>query len=159
MSIYKKDRSYNAICDRCGFEYKNHQLQKEWTGLMVCKPCWEPRHPQDFIRQAAERETPSWTRPDDITTACTEVGDADTTLTVGTDNATQCYSTTLTTNRTVTLDTTGAIEGNQFIVTRTDGAAYTLDVGGLKTVPASIDAEVIVEYNGTSWNLLSYTTL
>jgi len=157
--ITKKKHQYNSICDRCGFEYKNHELQKEWTGLMVCKPCWEPRHPQDFIRQVAERETPSWTRPDDDYNVCTEVGDSDTTLTVGTDNATQCYTTTLTANRTVTLDTTGAIEGNQFIVTRTDGAAYTLNIGGLQTIPASVDAIVTVEYNGVAWTLFSYETL
>lgn len=44
-----------AICDRCGFEYNLNALRKEWTGLMVCSGpatngCWEPRHPQDFVR-------------------------------------------------------------------------------------------------------------
>jgi hypothetical protein len=35
-----------AICDRCGFEYKYHQLKKEWTGFKVCSECYEPKSPQ-----------------------------------------------------------------------------------------------------------------
>jgi len=41
-----------AACDRCGrvFRFKN-EIQKEWTGLYVCKEtCWEARNAQDFIR-------------------------------------------------------------------------------------------------------------
>ena len=57
-------RGWKAICDRCGFEFRSFQLQKEWDGLMVCKECWEPRHPQDFVRVPAEEVTPPWTRPE-----------------------------------------------------------------------------------------------
>lgn len=32
-----------ACCERCGFIYRHDQLSKEWTGLMVCSPCWDPR--------------------------------------------------------------------------------------------------------------------
>ena len=35
-----------AICDRCGFRYKNTQLRKEWTGFRVCSECYEPKEPQ-----------------------------------------------------------------------------------------------------------------
>ena len=35
-----------AICDRCGFKKKLHDLRKEWTGLKVCDACFEPKHPQ-----------------------------------------------------------------------------------------------------------------
>lgn len=55
---------YNCICDRCGFEFKNVQLRKEWTGLMVCGSCFETRHPQDFIRVRPERIAPPWVRPE-----------------------------------------------------------------------------------------------
>jgi hypothetical protein len=34
-----------AICDRCGFKHRHSALRKEWTGLLVCKPCWDPRPP------------------------------------------------------------------------------------------------------------------
>lgn len=54
---------YNVICDRCGFKYKNHELRKEWTGLMVCEYCWELRHPQDFVRARPDQKPLPWTRP------------------------------------------------------------------------------------------------
>ena len=57
-------RQYNVTCDRCGFEFKNHQLQKEWTGQMVCSDCWEPRHPQDFAKIPRTEKALPWTRPE-----------------------------------------------------------------------------------------------
>lgn len=56
---------YNVICDRCGFRYKNHELQKEWTGFMVCTHCWEPRHPQDFVRAVPDQKPLPYVRPSD----------------------------------------------------------------------------------------------
>jgi len=41
---------WNALCDRCGFKYKRSDLQYTWDNLLVCDKCWEPRHPQDFVR-------------------------------------------------------------------------------------------------------------
>ena len=35
-----------ALCDRCGFQYKYLQLQREWNGLRTCPECWEAKHPQ-----------------------------------------------------------------------------------------------------------------
>ena len=60
---------WRVICDRCGFKYWSGQLRKEWTGLMVCmggdtNDCWEPRHPQDFVRGKKDRQAPPWTRPE-----------------------------------------------------------------------------------------------
>lgn len=45
-----------AICDRCGFEYWLNQLRKEWTGLMVCNSCWDPRHPQESVRSVPDNQ-------------------------------------------------------------------------------------------------------
>ena len=61
--------AWNAICDRCGFEYKNRRLKKEWTGLIVCygpgtNQCWEPRHPQDYVRGVPDDQSTPWSRPD-----------------------------------------------------------------------------------------------
>lgn len=58
-----------AVCDRCGFTFKSHQLRKEWTGLRVCdgpstNGCWETRHPQEFVKGREDRQTPPWTRPE-----------------------------------------------------------------------------------------------
>jgi hypothetical protein len=46
------------ICDRTGFRVSVKEgLKKEWTGKMVRKESWEPRHPQDLNRgRATERE-------------------------------------------------------------------------------------------------------
>lgn len=57
-----------VICDRCGFRYYSSQLQKEWTGLYTCKGpgtigCWEPRHPQDFVRGVMDNQNVPWKRP------------------------------------------------------------------------------------------------
>ena len=32
-----------GICDRCGFKKRRSQLRKEWTNLIVCDPCHDPR--------------------------------------------------------------------------------------------------------------------
>lgn len=56
-------RQYNAICDVCGFEYKNWQLRKRWDGRMVCKEDWEMRHPQDLARVPRTERALEWTRP------------------------------------------------------------------------------------------------
>lgn len=64
MRNYLELGSWNVVCDRCGYEYKHHQLQKEWTGLMVCRKCYEPRHPQTLIKAMATESVPSWTRPE-----------------------------------------------------------------------------------------------
>lgn len=63
MSHKQASNERNAICDRCGFKFKHFELKKEWTGLMVCKPCWEPRNEQDFLRVTNPEKAPEWTRP------------------------------------------------------------------------------------------------
>ena len=55
---------WNVVCDICGFEFKNTELQKDWRGLMVCKKDFEHRNPQDFLRVSPERIVPPWTRPE-----------------------------------------------------------------------------------------------
>lgn len=60
---------WNAICDVCGVKRKSGELQERWDGLMVCRPtvqtgCWEPRHPQDFIKPPRGEQPVPWTRPE-----------------------------------------------------------------------------------------------
>lgn len=57
-------RAWDAICDRCGFKFRNYMLRKEWTGFMVCFDCWDYRHPQDFVRGVPDPQVLPWTRPD-----------------------------------------------------------------------------------------------
>ena len=62
------------ICDVCGFKKTNDQVRKEWTGLMVCADtCWEPRHPQEFVRPRPDKQAVPFTRPEpaDVTTDVT----------------------------------------------------------------------------------------
>lgn len=86
-------------------------------------------------------------------------GDTDVTLVVGTDATTQPFATTLTGNRTVTLSTSNTWNGARFRVVRTGLGAFTLNVGGLKTIPSATAAFVDVMHNGTAWTLTGYGTL
>jgi len=86
-------------------------------------------------------------------------GDTSQTLTAGVDAPTQRWATALTANRTVTLSTTNAGNGDTFRVVRTGLGAFTLDVGGLKTIPSATAAFVDVAFDGTTWILAGYGTL
>ena len=55
---------WKVCCDRCGFDKLSSELRKEWTGLRVCHECWEPRHPQDFVRGVPDDQTVPWARPE-----------------------------------------------------------------------------------------------
>lgn len=54
---------WKVQCDRCGLWMKSDALRLEWTGLRVCKPCLDHRHPQEFLRGKADRQAPPWSRP------------------------------------------------------------------------------------------------
>ena len=75
---YLKPGDHNAFCMRCGFKYKASELQKEWTGFLVCSSCLDLRHSQDLIRgiketpppkdQSPRNDGPSPLIPNDLTT-------------------------------------------------------------------------------------------
>lgn len=85
---YLKRGSHNAICDRCGFKYKAEQIKKEWNGLRVCKECWEPRHPQEFVRGRKDDSSVDWTRSEgaDVETDTSGWADTKTDVPEGTNN-------------------------------------------------------------------------
>lgn len=73
-------RQWNVICDRCGSKYKARQLKQEWNGLRTCfgagtRDCWEPRHPQDFVRGKPDRQSPAWTRPEGADVFISDIGE------------------------------------------------------------------------------------
>lgn len=169
---YMKLGDWNALCDRCQRKYKASQLRKEWTGFMVCKKCYEPRHPQEFLKGRKEDENVSWTRPDsNADTSVTTVdgnllitdnyydtnGDVDKTLTVGTHNPVQEWSTELTADRTVTLSTIGAQEMDRWNIYRTAGGDFDLIIGSIKTT--RIKSLTVVQYRNGAWALESYSPL
>ena len=62
---YYESGGWYRICDRCGFKRRHYDTRKEWTGLIVCADtCWEPRHPQDFVRGVADRQRVPDPRPE-----------------------------------------------------------------------------------------------
>lgn len=116
----------------------DRQQEDAWRGTLTDAVTALERQPQrDFV--SADR------------------GDANVTLNAGTDVPIQRFATALSANRTVTLGT-GA-NGAWFTVTRTGLGAFTLDVGGLKTIPNSTAAFVDVAHNGSAWVLVRYGTL
>jgi hypothetical protein len=88
-----------------------------------------------------------------------DVGDSNVTLTVGSSSRVQLFSTTLTGNKTITLSTTGAKNGDAFTVIRTGLGLFTLDLGGLKTLPSATAVSATVVFDGSAWRLMNYSLL
>lgn len=86
-------------------------------------------------------------------------GDANVTLVAATDAPIQRFATTLTGNKTVTLPTAGVYNGLRYRIVRTGLGAFTLDVGGLKTIASATAAFVDVEHDGTAFRLTGYGAL
>lgn len=170
MTTYKHG-DYNAICDRCGFEYKASKLKKEWTGLMVCKDCYEPRHPQDYLRARSEDSSVPWTRPDtsgeassgtnlngdSITTSLVVEthGDIDYTTTTA-DDFVHVFSSALTANRYISVITDASYSNeDRTIIYRTGGGAYELEVRSdataIYTIPANVNGVVTLRYYNSAW--------
>jgi hypothetical protein len=87
----------------------------------------------------------------------TQAGDANITFAPATSRGQLEYAATLTANRTVTLETTAGWNGCRLSVYRTAGGAFTLDVGGLKTLAQNEWCEVT--YRGDLWRLTKFGTL
>lgn len=96
---------------------------------------------------------------DNLLNSAVAVGDSNRTLTAGADQRTQRFTITLTQNRVVTLSTTDAVEGDKFRIVRTGLGSFTLDVGGLKTIPNDTAAFVDVMIDGGVWVLTGYGEL
>lgn len=81
------------------------------------------------------------------------------TLTPHTSPTETVHTGTLTADRAVTLSTTNAVTGMKFLITRTGGGAFNLNVGTgpLKALATNTWGEVT--YNGTAWYLSRYGAL
>ena len=112
---------------------------------------------QDSYRAAVADEVTTLTNRPNVEHISGDRGDADVTLNAGTDLEVQRFATTLTANRTVTLGT--GYPGAKFTVVRTGLGAFTLNVGGLKTIPSATAAFVDVGYTDTAWVLTRYGVL
>lgn len=88
-----------------------------------------------------------------------DVGDAGTTLTWGKSALTQVFATAIAAPRTVTLSTTGAVNGAKYRIVRqaTATGASAISVGGLKNL--AVGQWCDVEFNGTAWFLSAFGSL
>lgn len=154
---YFKLGTWNSLCARCGLRFKFDELSLEWTNLWVCKDCWEPRHPQEFVRGVPETNNVFYTLNEHETDIdngtyedpVTTVDDAN--YTTESDDDTILYNTELTANRTITLSTTSLIEGQRIQFYRTKEDNFKVDVGGLTDL--DIPSACVVEWNGNAWFL------
>lgn len=55
---YIPEHGHWVECMSCGFEYRAFHIKERWDGLYVCKHCWEPRHPQEFLRVPNDKVAP-----------------------------------------------------------------------------------------------------
>lgn len=54
-----------GVCQRTGFKVPAHELVREWTGLLVWKPYYEPKHPSlDLPAPRGERVRDDATGPE-----------------------------------------------------------------------------------------------
>lgn len=60
---YLELSSWNAICYFCGRKRKSTDMKKQWQGFWVCKEEWEPRQPQDFVKNVVDNQAPPWSQP------------------------------------------------------------------------------------------------
>lgn len=51
------------ICDMSGRKVRSSQTAKQWDGLIVDRSEFEERHPQDFVRGRADRQSVKDARP------------------------------------------------------------------------------------------------
>lgn len=65
MGKYAAGKYAYGISDRSGFRYRLKDMRKEWTGFLVGKDEWEPKHPQlEPKRRATDAEALRDPRPD-----------------------------------------------------------------------------------------------
>lgn len=55
---------WNFRCEVCGRKRKASESRLRWDKARVCRECFEPRHPQDFVRNVHDDQSVPWTRPD-----------------------------------------------------------------------------------------------
>lgn len=57
---YLRLGDWNAQCGECARKFKASSLRLDWKGFHKCTACWEPRHPQDFVRGLPETVGVPW---------------------------------------------------------------------------------------------------
>lgn len=56
---------YLVVCDRCGLRRYRGECQFTWDNLLVCRDtCWEPKHPQWYVKNIHNVQRVPDPRPD-----------------------------------------------------------------------------------------------
>ena len=75
MPKFATGKNSYAISDRSGFRYRYTDMRKEWTGALVGRDEWEPKHPQlGPFRKAIDAQALKDARPDVAETMTVYVG-------------------------------------------------------------------------------------
>lgn len=61
---FLKKGCWNVICHRCGGKFKSDKIFLEWDNLLVCRDCFEVRHPQDFTQGYIDKQTVPFSSPE-----------------------------------------------------------------------------------------------
>lgn len=64
MKYTYKPGEWNVLCMVCGFRFPASKIKHRWDGVLVCKECWEQRHPQELIRLAPEDMSVPFSNPE-----------------------------------------------------------------------------------------------
>lgn len=120
-------------------------------------PARYERDDQDRARAAMEQRLAALESKPSTHHVSGDRGDANVTLNADVDLPIQRFATALTANRTVTLGTGWA--GAWFRIVRSGLGAFTLDVGGLKTLPSATAAWAEVGHTGSGWVLTAQGVL
>lgn len=118
--------------------------------------------PGEWARCAYDAGTSAWVLAGygilpsaEVLAMSADKGDADATLTVGTSERTSRWATTLTTDRTATLSTTGAYSGARLTIERTEAAtgnySLVIVVGSTRLGRLAPGQFCTAEYTGSTW--------
>lgn len=61
MPVYESVPIGWDLCARCGVQYPEWKLRREWSGMNVChgpstNECWSPRHPQEYVQAVKDTQ-------------------------------------------------------------------------------------------------------
>lgn len=55
MDGYYKPGDNFFLCPVCGFKKRVSDGRYRWDKVFICNDCFDPRHPQEFVRSRADR--------------------------------------------------------------------------------------------------------
>jgi hypothetical protein len=77
MAKHATGKNSYAISDRSGFRYRYQDMRREWTGALVGKDEFEPKHPQlGPFKEVSDAESLFNPRPDRVEPQTVFVGGA-----------------------------------------------------------------------------------